>query len=133
MEDAVGRSVARPGHARKQDVFRKSVADKQYTRHMPVLQKKGTFGQKMNARVHRKKIIYDSMDDDTAEEAEAAEAAEPADDAGISNEPEVDDRAVTDDGLGGGDGLVQSTRREPCDRDVASEDASLLKEFAAEF
>jgi hypothetical protein len=162
MEGVVGMGLCRSRQAIKHGSTNKSAREKAKTRDVSALQKKADMARKARKGVHWRRMLEDTIHEDATEENATEENAmeenameenameenameenaieenaieENAieeDKADALDESEVDDCAVADDGLGGGDGPVEAAWGEPCDGDVAVEDAGLLQELATE-
>jgi hypothetical protein len=132
MEGVVGMGLCRSGQAIKHGSTNKSAREKAKTRDVSALQKKADMARKARKCVHWRRMLEDTIHEDATEENAMEENAIEEDKADALDESEVDDCAVADDGLGGGDGPVEAARGEPCDGDVAVEDAGLLQELATE-
>jgi hypothetical protein len=127
MQGVVGMGLCRSGRATKHGAMNKSAREKVRTRDVSALQKKADMTRKAKKGVHWRNMLEDTIHEDAIEENEIEE-----DKVDALDESEVNDCAVADDGLGGGDGPVEAARGEPCDGDVTVEDAGLLQELATE-
>ncbi len=132
MRGVVGMGLCRSGQAIKHGATNKSEREKARTRDVSALQKKADLARKAKKGVHWRRMLEDTIHEDAMEENAMQENTIEENEADALDESEVDDCAVADDGLGGGDGLVEAARGEPCDGDVAVEDAGLLQELATE-